>query len=103
MTNAERAERAGAAFLASDYADCNGSDEIDRITDVYDFVCDLLHYADSLGDVDRFVPKEGETNGLYVSRMGRWHYEEELAEEQADAVAEADTHYPGAIRDWAQD
>lgn len=71
MTNAERAARAGAAFKLSDhYRESN-----DEITNLYDFVTDLLHYADTL-DVPELT-----SNGDFVLDMAEYHYRAELAEE----------------------
>lgn len=75
MTNAERAARAGAAFKLSDhYRESN-----DEITNLYDFVTDLLHYADTL-DVPELSDLR-ESNGELVHRMADYHYQAEVAEE----------------------
>jgi hypothetical protein len=76
MTNKERAERAKRAYIASEY------DSGDVIVNLYDLVCDLLHFADSQpGDPAEHIVPNTETNGEYVARMGLWHYREEVREE----------------------
>ncbi len=78
-TNLERAERARKAY------DAMGLDPDDVVTNLYDLVCDLLHFADlHAGDPAQRITPGTETNGEYVARMGLWHYREELAEEAED-------------------
>lgn len=80
--NSDRAERAAVAFNASGY------DSGDTIPNLYDLVCDLLHYADHYGNPDDCIVAAGtETNGEYVARMGLWHYREEVKEEEEDRAA----------------
>lgn len=91
MTNADRAEKAGEAFRSTPYYGANGGHPGDRLTDLYDFICDLLHYADHLGHYRAGIYKDedSETPGRYVARMALWHYDEELDEERREAEANA--------------
>lgn len=86
-TNAERAMSAERAFRASDHARENNDD----ITNLYDFVCDLMHLADELvdhmpdrEDVWDLTGREDETPGQFVSRMALYHYDAELQEEEEE-------------------
>lgn len=84
-TNLERAERARKAYEAM------GLGDEDVIPNLYDLVCDLLHFAD-LHAGEQGVTPNTETNGEYVARMGLWHYREEILEEN-----ECEGHPPGPL------
>lgn len=75
MNNADRAENARRAYEPTWYRKENN----DEITNLYDFVCDLLHYADTIDDDRR--EEHGETNGSFVAFMALEHYYAELQEE----------------------
>lgn len=85
-TNADRAAAASLAFSMSPHVTQNN----ETLVNLYDLICDLAHLADLIAKQD---PDEAracgwgdgdETAGMFVHRMGEWHYGEELAEEAAD-------------------
>jgi hypothetical protein len=73
-TNAARAAWAKMAFNAVEH------DDNPQLVQMYDLICNLLHLADTMEDVEGQTGLV-ETNGQYVARMALWHYGEELVEE----------------------
>jgi hypothetical protein len=68
-TNADRASRGQEAYDAVTH------DDNDTVTNIYDLVCDLLHFADC-------VPADDLTGdcGEYVAEMALFHYRAEKDE-----------------------
>lgn len=75
-TNADRAADARLAFEASPHS----RESNDEITNLYDLVCDLLHLADTMNEVDG-DNSTWEHVGDFVLEMAEMHYNAELAEE----------------------
>jgi hypothetical protein len=82
MTNAERAERARRAFDAIPH------DNNDRVTQIYDLVCGLLHLADTEDVVVWWHDPDNESApsrpGEYVAKMALFHYLGEVEEEREE-------------------
>ena len=76
-TNADRARDAGLVFVDSTYA----KQDNDALTNLGDFICDLLHYADTLTGQDYEPSGPDDTLGFFVLGRGEWHYRHELEEE----------------------
>lgn len=77
MTNADRARRGLRAYLAVSH------DNNDRLTNVGDLICDLLHFADTLTEVEFDVEEMGETRGMYAAHTAAYHYEAEVEDHDA--------------------
>ena len=77
LTNEDRAEEGRKAVMGAFGHDID-SGGIDLATGIYDLVADLLHLA-RLNDVE---PD-------YIIHMAQMHYQAEVEEEAADAIADA--------------
>lgn len=76
-TNADRARRGRQAFNAMRH------DDNDTITNVYDLICDIAHFADTIdGREYGFDVRGDDTAGHYVLSMAQMHYSAERKEEE---------------------
>ena len=77
-TNKDRAERGREAFLSVEH------DDNDTLTNIYDLISDLLHFADAApkphGAGYDFTDPTRESAGAYAARMALMHYEAEVNE-----------------------